>query len=168
MPSAHERNSPPKSQRYGFVSPFRRRVENLVLTERVAGAQPRSSVFMASTPRGAGSSVAGAQSQRRNIGCRSTLSVLSFRRFEQPFALARNMFIPVLQSFSQATQAVAQYLAGGGSGPYCPHNLAVLQVNGVEWDDLGDPTRLIKFLGRSLGLARGLYSSSRRCFSEQS
>ena len=31
----------------------------------------------------------------------------------------------------------------------CPHNLAVLQVNGVEWDDLGDPTRLIKFLGRS-------------------
>jgi hypothetical protein len=36
----------------------------------------------------------------------------------------------------------------------CPHNLAVLQVNGVEWDDLGDPTRLIKFLGRSSGHAR--------------
>ena len=37
----------------------------------------------------------------------------------------------------------------------CPHNLAVLQVNGVEWDDLGDPTRLIKFLGRSPGQAQG-------------
>jgi mannose-1-phosphate guanylyltransferase len=37
----------------------------------------------------------------------------------------------------------------------CPHNLAVLQVNGVEWDDLGDPTRLIKFLGRSPGHAQG-------------
>jgi hypothetical protein len=37
----------------------------------------------------------------------------------------------------------------------CPHNLAVLQVNGVEWDDLGDPTRLIKFLGHSPGHARG-------------
>jgi hypothetical protein len=52
----------------------------------------------------------------------------------------------------------------------CPHNLAVLQVNGVEWDDLGDPTRLIKFLGRSPRSRAGFkqLASSRRCFSEQS
>jgi mannose-1-phosphate guanylyltransferase len=30
----------------------------------------------------------------------------------------------------------------------CPFNLAVLRVNGVEWDDLGDPRRLTKLLER--------------------
>ncbi len=30
----------------------------------------------------------------------------------------------------------------------CPQNLAVLRVNGVEWNDVGDPTRLTKLLER--------------------